>query len=262
MLPYKPRIAAELLIVVSAPHWWGRLLLLLTLASVLPVAAQHLETVAVATSLNVTQTLARPNFIDMGSYVVATQGDPSCYDEVGYRLAASARWRLGQRYFFVQPEVAYASTSGQAYQVLYDLHNSQFGPAFFTFSHHIRRWEIAPLVGWHTTRHGYILAGPLLALNLREADIPEKPGYPASGTIYNSLNRSVEPVQLAAQVGIGYLLGRFDFSLRLEQSLTPYTRRFTFEGTTYGYRQQIRQGLFTAGFLLYKRRAVATIPGR
>jgi len=57
-------------------------------------------------------------------------------------------------------------------------------------------------------------------------------------------------VQLLAQAGVGITFGRFDFNLRLEQSLTPYTRRFTFDGTTCRYEQQLRQGLFTAGILL------------
>jgi len=220
--------------------------------------AQGLEALSLSSSLLVTQTTVRPYTIAMPPfYTLNTRADGGHYDEIGYRLAAAARWRLGQAGLFVQPEVAYASTTGQYIGVEYVVPNLPGWTPFFTFSHSIKRWELAPLVGWYTTRHGYILAGPLLALNLREADILERPGYPASGAIYNSLNRSVEPIQLAAQVGIGYLVGRFDFSLRLEQSLTPYTRRFTFERNTYEYKQHIRQGLLTAGFLLYKRREQA-----
>ncbi|PIQ21128.1 MAG: hypothetical protein COW65_10950 [Cytophagales bacterium CG18_big_fil_WC_8_21_14_2_50_42_9] len=70
--------------------------------------------------------------------------------------------------------------------------------------------------------------------------------------IYHSLYQSVKPVQVLAQVGIGVVVGRFDFNLRYEQGITPYTTEFEYEGNTYGYRQQIRQGLFTAGLLLYK----------
>lgn len=225
--------------------------------------AQGLEALSLSSSLLVTQTTVRPYTIAMPPfYTLDTRADGGRYDDIGYRLAAAGRWRLGQAGLFVQPEVAYLSTTGQYIGVGYVVPNLLGWTPYFTFSHQIRRWELAPLVGWHTTRHSYILAGPLLALNLREADIPERPGYPASGAIYNSLNRSVEPMQLAAQVGIGYLLGRFDFSLRLEQSLTPYTRRFTFEGNTYGYEQQIRQGLFTAGFLLYKRTETPTLNER
>jgi hypothetical protein len=225
----------------------------------LPGTAQHLESAGLSSSLNVTQTLARPYLVDMGSYVLDTNGDNSRYDEIGYRLAAYARWQVGASRFFAQPEVAYTSTRGQAYLVLYDLTNSQFGPAFFTFGHRINRWEVAALGGLHTGRHTYILAGPVIAFNQREAALPVRKGYPASDAIYNSLFASVLPVQLLAQAGVGVAFGRFDLSLRFEQSLTPYTRRFAFDGTTYRYEQQIRQGLFTAGILLYKRR-LALVP--
>lgn len=233
----------------------------LTLGAWLPrtARAQGLEALSLSSSLLVTQTTVRPYTIAMPpSYTLDTRADGGRYDDIGYRLAAAGRWRLGQAGLFVQPEVAYLATTGQYIDVRYVVPNLPGWTPFFTFSHRIKRWELAPLVGWHITRHSYILAGPLMALNLREADIPEKLGYPASDAIYNSLNRSVEPLQLAAQVGIGYLLGRLDFSLRIEQSLTPYTRQFAFEGNTYRYEQQIRQGLLTAGFLLYKRREQAT----
>lgn len=58
---------------------------------------------------------------------------------------------------------------------------------------------------------------------------------------------------MLGQVGVGFVAGRFDFQVRYEQSLTPYSRRFTYAGNTHGYRQEIRQGLFTAGFLLQNR---------
>lgn len=144
--------------------------------------------------------------------------------------------------------------------MLYDF-NGPFGPSFFTFGHQIRRWEAAALGGLHTGRRTYLLLGPVLAFNQREAPLPVKSGFPASEAIFNSLFQSVEPVQLLVQAGIGVTLGRFDFNLRVEQSLTPYTRRFIFDGTTYRYEQQIRQGLFTAGFLLYKnKKPPATTP--
>ena len=224
----------------------------------LPATGQHLEIAGAALSLNVTQTPAAPYRIDMGSYVLATNEDHSRYDEIGYRLAAYGRWALGHTRFFVQPEVAYTSTQGQAYLVLYDF-SSPFGPSFFTFSHQIRRWEVAALGGLHTGRRTYILLGPVLAFNQREAPLPVKPGFPASEAIFNSLFQSVEPVQALVQAGVGITFGRFDFNLRVEQSLTPYTQRFTFDGITYRYEQQIRQGLFTAGFLLYKRNATPTL---
>jgi hypothetical protein len=85
----------------------------------LPGTAQHLESAGLSSSLNVTQTLARPYLVDMGSYVLDTNGDNSRYDEIGYRLAAYARWQVGANRFFAQLEVAYTSTRGQAYLVLY-----------------------------------------------------------------------------------------------------------------------------------------------
>lgn len=237
--------------------------LVLTLAGYsLPAAGQHLEAAGAAVSLNVTQTPATPYRVDMGDYVLVTNGDNSRYDEIGFRLAAYGRWQVETSHFFVQPELAYTSTSGQAYPVLFDLTNSQFGPSFFTFSHQIRRWEVATLGGLHTGHRTYFLLGPVLALNQREAPLPVKPGYPASAVIFNSLFQSVEPVQLLAQAGVGIVFGRFDFNLRVEQSFTPYTRRFTFNGTTYRYEQQLRQGLFTAGFLLYKSKALPALTER
>ncbi|GAB3635533.1 hypothetical protein GCM10027422_11230 [Hymenobacter arcticus] len=241
---------------VLLPGYFPYLALLLALAGrPLPAASQHLEAAGIATSLDITQTLASPYFIDMGPYVLATNEDHSHYDEIGYRLAAYGRWQLGSTRAFLQPELAYTSTQGQAYFVLYDLNSGPFGPSFFTFGHQIRRWEAAALGGLHVGRRTYVLAGPVLALNQREALLNVRPGYPASDAIFNSLFRSVEPVQLLAQAGIGITFGRFDFNLRVEQSLTPYTKRFIFEGTTYGYKQQVRQGLLTAGFLLYKPKA-------
>ena len=224
-------------------------------------SAQHLEALGINGSLNVTQTLATPEGIYLEpDYAIATNGDGSKYDETGYRLAAFARWRLGQAGVFVQPELGYTSTMGQRYLVLYDLQNPYgLGASWFIFGHNIRRWEVAGLAGLHLGRRGYVLLGPVIALNEREALLPEPSGaYPASAKIYNTLTQSVIPWQALAQLGIGFTVGRFDFSARLEQSLTPYTRRFTFDGKTYGYRQQIRQGLLTAGFLLYKRKAPPT----
>lgn len=95
-----------------------------------------------------------------------------------------------------------------------------------------------------------------MAFNRREALLPVTPGYPASAAIVNSLFQSVEPVQALVQAGVGLVVGRFDFTIRYEQSLTPYTRRFTFDDITYGYEQHIRQGLLTAGIMLYKPKAL------
>jgi len=231
------------------------LVLLCYVSMALPSQGQQLEAVAVAGSLAITQTLATPESISLApAYAIATNGDGSKYDETGYRLSAFARMRLGQSRYFLQAETAYMSTEGQRYLIFYDL-SSRYGPSWFIFGHHINRWEIAALGGYHLGRRGYVLLGPSLALNQREPLLPKKPGvYPATNELYNSLTQSVITAQITGQVGIGFTAGRFDFSLRLEQSLTPYTRRFTFDGTTYGYRQQIRQGLLTAGILLYKRK--------
>lgn len=224
------------------------------LALPLAAAGQQLEGVGVAVSGNVTQTPVTPEVIPIPPYVLATDGDTSPYDEVGYRLSAYARWRVGQSRYFVQPELAYTSTRGQAYLVLYDL-NGPIGPSFFTFGHQIWRGEVAVLGGWHTGRHTYVLAGPVLAINQREPLLTVEPGYPATTAIFNSLYQSVERIQALGQVGAGFAAGRFDFNLRYEQSLTPYSRRFYFDGGTHAYRQRIRQGIFTAGFLLYKRKS-------
>ena len=122
-----------------------------------------------------------------------------------------------------------------------------------TFSHRIRRWEVAGLLGYHTSRRTYILVGPVLAFNQQQAQLGALPG--SVDAVYDILFQTVEPMQVLVQAGAGLTAGRFDFSLRLEQSLTPYSRRGTFEGASYGYEQHLRQGLLTAGFLLYKPKA-------
>lgn len=134
-------------------------LILLSIGYSHQATAQHLEAAGLSGSLNVTQTPARPAFVNMGSYVLDMHGDNSRYDEIGYRLAAYARWQLGASRFFGQPELAYTDTRSQAYPVLYDLTNPQFGPSFFTFSHTIRRWEAAGLLGLHTGRQAYVRTG-------------------------------------------------------------------------------------------------------
>lgn len=231
--------------------------LLLTLP--LGVAGQHLEAFGGEVSVNVTQTIASPVVINLTPYKIVTNDDLFPYDEIGYKLATYARWQVGLSRFFVQPELGYTSTRGQAYGVYYYPVTSPLGPDEFIFSHQVRRWEIASLAGMHTSRRTYVLVGPLLIFNQQQALLNVKPGYPATEAIYNSFYQSVEPVQLLGQVGVGFLVGRFDFNLRYEQSLTPYTRRFVYDGNSYGYRQQIRQGLFTAGFLLYKSKQQAPV---
>ncbi|MDJ0366129.1 hypothetical protein QMK33_13285 [Hymenobacter sp. H14-R3] len=238
----------------SVSPWWAIMLVIL---APLCSNAQHLEGFGLSGSLNVTQTPATPEGIYLApDYAIATNGDRSKYDETGYRLAAFGRWGIGRAGFFVQPEVGYTATQGQCYLVLYDLQNTTgLGASWFVFGHDIRRWEVSALAGLHLGRRGYVTLGPVVARNQREALLTETPGaYPASAKLYNSLSQSVITWQTLAQLGIGITVGRFDFNARLEQSLTPYTRRLTFDGTTYGYKQQIRQGLLTAGFLLYKRK--------
>jgi|GEM_PF-1376166 len=224
-----------------------------------PAWAQHLEAVLASTSLNITQTKATSAAIPIGPiYTLLTDVDRNRYDEIGYRLTLAARWRVGNAGFFAQQEAAFTATRGQSYIIRY-YRTPQF-PDGDTFSHRIRRWELSGLLGYHTSRHTYILAGPVLALNQQQAQLAALPG--SVDAVYNSLFQTVEPMQVLVQAGAGLTAGRFDFSLRLEQSLTPYSRRGTFEGATYGYEQQTRQGLLSAGFLVYKQQAPAPLPAQ
>lgn len=94
----------------------------LTVGASLPRAAraQGLEALSLSSSLLVTQTTVRPYTIAMPpSYPLDTWADGGRYDDIGYRLAVAGRWRLGQAGLFVQPEVAYASTTGQYIGVRY-----------------------------------------------------------------------------------------------------------------------------------------------
>lgn len=213
---------------------------------------QRLEGVGVAASFNVTQTWASPSVISVGRFTLLTEADYDRYYDVGYHLAAYARWRVSSSRFFVQPELGYTSSRGNNYFITYYVGiPGPLGPDVVPFGHALHRWELAPLAGLHAGRRTYVLAGPVLAVNRREALVAVGPANPTSA-FSNSLVQSIEPVQLLGQVGVGFLVGRFDFNLRYEQSLTPYSRRFIFENNFYGYRQQVRQDLFTAGFLLYK----------
>ena len=215
---------------------------------------QCLEAVGVAASFNITQTWASPSVISVGRYTLLTEADRARYDDVGYHFAAYARWQASNSRFFVQPELGYTSSRGNSYFIAYYVGTpGPLGPDVVPFSHALHRWELAALAGLHTGRRTYLLAGPVLVVNRREALVAVDPASPSSA-VSNSLVQSVEPVQLLGQVGVGFLAGRFDFNLRYEQSLTPYSRRFVFENNFYGYRQQVRQGLFTAGFLLYKNK--------
>jgi len=241
--------------VVSNIHWCRVFPLLLVGSAfcAVPALGQQLETLSVTSTLNITRTTTAAPVVFLGPRILATNTDRTHYDEIGYRLGVAGRWRMGNAGWFGQAEAGYTSTSSQRYSLLTP-NSAPFLPDDWGVGHQIRRWEIAPLVGKHTSRRTYVLAGPVLAYNLRAEPGEVRPDTRINDEIYNSLMRSVNRVQLLAQVGVGVTFGRFDFNLRYEHSLTPYTRRFTFQGLTYGYNQRIRQGLFTTGFALYKRR--------
>jgi len=251
----KIKFAGSIFITPRKSAYWIGLLASLPFAA----AGQRLEAAGASISLNVTQTKARPYVIPTGYYTLYTNADYAEYDDLGYRLAAYVRWQIGQSSFFVQPELGYTSSRGQTYQIASKPDPRFPFPDFEVFSPIIRRGELAALAGWHTGRHTYLMAGPVLAINQREAVLDTT--NHTSLNVYNSLNQSVIRVQLLGQVGVGVTFGRFDFNLRLEQSLTPYSNSFILNGTTYSYRQQIRQGLATAGFLLYKAKPQPA-PGR
>jgi hypothetical protein len=78
-----------------------------------------------------------------------------------------------------------------------------------------------------------------LPADTRNGPLELNASYPAFA-VDNSLCQSVETVQLLVQAGVGFVTGRVDFNLRYEQRLTPYSRRFVYDGNSYGYRQQIR----------------------
>ena len=216
---------------------------------------QHLEAVGGVIGATITQTpITSSKAVIFFPYMLRTDDGSFVYGGTGYRLATYARWQVGNSRFFVQPEIAYTATEGPTYGIFYSSGLSgSFSLDEFTFRHTIKRWEIAGLGGMHLNARAYVLGGVLLSFNQREKQLDVQPGsFPATEAIYNSLYQSVEPTQLSAQLGIGYVVGRLDFSLRLEQSLTPYTNHFTLDGIRYRYQQQIRQEMLTVGFLLHK----------
>jgi hypothetical protein len=240
----------------GSPRWLlsGFIGVLVPVLTPTTVLGQRLEAVGAALSFNVTQSRATPLVIPMGTYTLHPGTGYARLDNVGHRLTAYGRWQLGESRLFGQAELGYTSSEGQEYRLTHYRLVTPLGPDVEGFQHPLHRVEVAALAGWHTSRRTYVLAGPVLAFNQRET-IEVSARYPLTA-IYQSLYQSVKPVQVLAQVGIGVLAGRFDFNLRYEQGLTPYTTQFAYEGNTYGYRQQLRQGLFTAGFLLYKRKQV------
>ncbi|MDO7847882.1 outer membrane beta-barrel protein [Hymenobacter sp. M29] len=226
------------------------LLLLVLLGASAGAAAQRLQEAGVAASFSMGQTLARQTRLDVAQFQLQTDIDGSRLDDTGNRFSAYARVGLGVGRLFVQPEVAYSSVLGQAYGIAYYSQPTAPWPNLVIFTPRLQRFEVAALAGLRLGRRGYLLAGPVLAYNLRETYGPE-----TGGEVYvplvQSLYRSVRPVQLLAQAGIGMKIWRFDLNARYEHSLTPYTQRFTYAGQTYDYHQATSQVILNLGFLLF-----------
>ncbi len=201
-------------------------------------AAQRLEAVGVAASFNVAQTWVRQSRISAAEFTLRTDTDGSRLDDTGNRFSAYARVGVGAGRFFVQPELAYSSVLGQDISVGFRQRPDSPGDDnISTFKHRLRRLEAAPLAGWRFGQNAYLLAGPVVVVNLHE-----RSGSPdtRSGELAAGLNGSVERVQLAAQAGIGVKLWRLDLNARFEHSLTPYTKAFLLDNQRYGYRQSTR----------------------
>ena len=127
-------------------------------------------------------------------------------------------------------------------------------PNLVIFTPRVRRFELAALAGMRLGKRGYLLAGPVLAYHLRQTYDDASAAYaPLVQRLYNS----VVPVQLLAQGGVGTTLWRFDASARYEHGLTPYTRKFTYAGQQYAYRQSTSQVILNLGFLLYDSRRLS-----
>ncbi|GAA3957113.1 hypothetical protein [Hymenobacter antarcticus] len=197
------------------------------------------------------QTWARQASLSVAQFQLLTDIDGSRLDDTGNRFSGFARVGVGLGRFFVQPEVAYSSVLGQAYGLTYFSQPSIPVPNLVIFTPRVRRFEVATLAGLRLGKRGYLLAGPVLAYNLRD-------NYGDPSVVYvplvQSLYDSVVPVQLLAQAGIGTTFWRFDVSARYEHSLTPYTRRFEYAGQQYAYRQSTSQVILNLGFLLYDSR--------
>ncbi|WP_035565196.1 outer membrane beta-barrel protein [Hymenobacter sp. IS2118] len=214
--------------------------------------AQRLEAVGVAASFTVNQTWVRQARISAAEFTLRTNTDGSRLDDTGNRFSAYARVGVGAGRFFVQPELAYASGLGSSITVGFrQFPDSQFDDNVSTYSHWMRRLDVAPLAGWRFGQNAYLLAGPVVLFNLRERySSPDT----RSGELAASLDASVERVQLAAQAGIGVKLWRLDLNARFEHSLTPYTKAFSLDNQRYGYRQSTSQVIFNLGFLLFDSR--------
>lgn len=226
----------------------------LALGLLLPLSAQaqRIEAVGVAGTFGISQTHAAQDRIEAGAFVIETQTDRARGDDTGNRLSAYARLGIGERGFFLQPELAYTKVLGNQYRITDHTRPTTQFPDTYYFSHWLRRWELAPLAGLHLGPRAYLLAGPVLTLNRREA-LGQPAGQYAFEELYQGLYESVRRVQVLGQLGFGVRLWRFDLGLRYEHSLTPYSRSFRYQNARYSYRQQTEQLIFSAGFLLYHR---------
>ena len=163
-------------------------------------------------------------------------------------------WAWGWAGFFAQPEVAYSAVLGQVYGLTYFSRPSVPVPNVVIFTPKVRRFEVAALAGMRLGKRGYLLAGPVLAYHLRQTYDDASAAY---APLVQRLYDSVVPVQLLAQGGVGTTLWRFDASARYEHGLTPYTRKFTYAGQQYAYRQSTSQVILNLGFLLYDSRRLS-----
>ncbi len=222
----------------------------------LPAAqAQRVEVVGLAASFNISQSWLREPGLQLGAYQLRGNAGAR-FDDTGNRFSAYSRIRLGESAFFVQPELAYTSVLSSRYDLSYPGDSGPPSapgyqpPSSAPFGYRIRRAEVAVLAGWHLSPGFYVVAGPVLARQLREKVTASQSSPDA---VYGSLYNAVERQQLLAQLGVGLQVWRLDLGLRYEQSLTPYTRQVTYAGLTQGFHQRTNQFIISAGVLLYDR---------
>jgi hypothetical protein len=229
--------------------------LLLGLFTASAAQAQRVEVIGLSASFNVSQSWARESNLQLGAYELQTTAYRVRFDDTGNRYSAYARIRLGEGALFAQPELAYTNTSGSRYDLNYPgdgrpPSDPDYQPGSrVPFGHHIRRAELAALMGRHLGPRFYVLAGPVLALQHRETVTNNSVGT----EIYRSLYAAVERGQMLGQVGLGFQVWRLDFGLRYEHSLTPYSREVTYLGQTQGFHQSTSQVMLSVGALLYDR---------
>jgi hypothetical protein len=236
---------------LKSPARLALLVLSLWLGNRGSATAQRLEAVGVAASFNINQTWARQKSISAAEFTIRTDTEGSRLDDTGNRFSAYARVGVGAGRFFVQPELAYTSVLGQANSIFFA---SQPGSPFlnqYIIAPRLRRFELATLAGLRLGQKGYLLAGPVFAVNQREQSADTRSRIEA---LAQGINNGVERVQLAAQVGVGIKVWRLDLNARYEHSLTPYTKGFVFDSQRYDYRQATSQLIFSLGYLLYDSR--------